>query len=110
MTSPAGQFFARVDFGIILNFTLLVVIYFIVLIIYRVFLSPLANVPGPKLAAATGWYESYYDCLRAGKYIFEIERMHKLFGWYLTFIAAQCKPTYIIAQAQSYGSHLGRST
>ncbi|CAD6587386.1 MAG: hypothetical protein ASARMPREDX12_002831 [Alectoria sarmentosa] len=37
-------------------------------------------IPGPKLAAATGWYEFYYDCLLAGKYIFEIERMHEVYG------------------------------
>ncbi len=82
MASPAGQLLARIDSGILLNLTVVAVIYIIVLVIYRVFLSPLANVPGPKIAAATGWYESYYDCLRAGEYIFEIERMHKLFGWH----------------------------
>ena len=50
------------------------------LVIYRLCLSPLASVPGPKLAAASGWYEFYYDCLLAGKFIFEIERMHKVYG------------------------------
>lgn len=82
MASPAGQFLVRINSGIVLNLTVVAVIYTVVLVIYRLFLSPLANVPGPKIAAATGWYESYYDCLRAGTYMFEIERMHKLFGWH----------------------------
>ncbi|KAI1498012.1 cytochrome P450 [Biscogniauxia marginata] len=53
---------------------------FIYLVIYRLYLSPLAKFPGPKLAAATSWYEFYYDCWLNGKYIFEIENMHKKYG------------------------------
>ncbi|MCJ1454023.1 hypothetical protein MMC28_004373 [Mycoblastus sanguinarius] len=54
--------------------------YLTALVIYRIYLSPLARIPGPKLAGATGWYEFYYDCLQAGRYIFEIERMHRVYG------------------------------
>ncbi|KAI0420251.1 cytochrome P450 [Xylaria grammica] len=50
------------------------------LVFYRLYLSPLAKFPGPKLAAATGWYEFYYDYWLNGQYIFEIERMHKRYG------------------------------
>ena len=56
--------------------------YLTALVIYRIYLSPLARIPGPKLAGATGWYEFYYDCLQAGRYIFEIERMHRVYGLY----------------------------
>ena len=59
---------------------LLVAMSTVTLLTYRLYLSPLAKVPGPKLAAATGWYEFYYDCCLAGKYIFEIERMHNIYG------------------------------
>ena len=49
-------------------------------VFYRLYLSPLAKFPGPKLAAATAWYEFYYDCICHGKYTFEIARMHRQYG------------------------------
>ncbi|KAG0645611.1 Cytochrome P450 monooxygenase [Hyphodiscus hymeniophilus] len=48
--------------------------------IYRLWLSPLAEFPGRKLAALTGWYETYFDCMKRGRYWVEIERMHKEYG------------------------------
>ncbi|RDL32362.1 uncharacterized protein BP5553_08818 [Venustampulla echinocandica] len=50
------------------------------LAIYRLYLSPLAAFPGPKLAALTGWYEAYFDLLRRGRYWVEIERLHEIYG------------------------------
>ncbi|RDW72537.1 uncharacterized protein DSM5745_07709 [Aspergillus mulundensis] len=55
-------------------------IYSAWLVIYRLYLHPLARFPGPRLAAATGWYEFYYDALKGGTYIHEIERMHIKYG------------------------------
>jgi len=50
--------------------------------IYRVYLSPLAKFPGPKLAALTSWYEGYYDCIKngGGRYYVEISKMHDKYG------------------------------
>ena len=56
------------------------VLYLIGLVVYRLFLSPIANIPGSKLAAATGWYETYYDVYKGGKFIFEIEKWHQQYG------------------------------
>ena len=50
------------------------------LAVYRLWLSPLAKIPGPKLAAATGWYEFWYDCVRVGRFSFEIDRIHEVYG------------------------------
>lgn len=66
-----------------LNLAIVVILcftWFLWLIFWRLFYSPLAGFPGPKLAAATGWYEFYFDFWKRGKYIFEIERMHEVYG------------------------------
>jgi len=47
---------------------------------YRLYLSPLAEFPGPKLAALTGWYETYYDCMKDGSFWTQIEQFHKQYG------------------------------
>jgi hypothetical protein len=61
-------------------FTLIVILYSIGLVVYRLFLHPVAKFPGPKLAAASFWYEFYYDVVRRGRYFKEIEKMHAQYG------------------------------
>jgi hypothetical protein len=60
--------------------TALCVVRWVSLVVWRLLFSPLARFPGPKLAAATGWYEFYFDYFYNGKYVFEIERMHDAYG------------------------------
>lgn len=48
--------------------------------IYRLYFHPLSKFPGPKLAALTLWYETYYDVWQKGKFVYEIERMHQKYG------------------------------
>ena len=55
-------------------------IYACVTMLYRLCFSPLAGFPGPKIAAATGWYEFYFDVIKRGKYFYEIEKMHRQYG------------------------------
>src|SRR5262245_41505928 len=50
------------------------------LAIYRLYLHPLAKFPGRKLAAVTMWYEFYYDVIKRGQYVFEIQKMHEEYG------------------------------
>ena len=54
--------------------------YCVVGVIYRLFFHPLAKFPGPRLAAATQWYEFYYDCIQFGQYTFKIARLHEKYG------------------------------
>ena len=56
------------------------IVYSTTIVIYRLYFSPLSKFPGPKLAAATGWYEFFYDYWLSGRYIFKIQRMHEVYG------------------------------
>ncbi|KAI8623119.1 cytochrome P450 family protein [Xylariaceae sp. FL1651] len=55
-------------------------LYVLGLVVHRLFISPIAGFPGPKLAAATSWYELYYDVVKKGTYLFQIEKMHEKYG------------------------------
>jgi hypothetical protein len=48
--------------------------------IQRLVLSPIASIPGPRLAAVTYWYEIYYDAWKPGQYAFKIKRLHEEYG------------------------------
>uniref|UniRef100_A0A0D2XPL1 Uncharacterized protein n=1 Tax=Fusarium oxysporum (strain Fo5176) TaxID=660025 RepID=A0A0D2XPL1_FUSOF len=39
-----------------------------------------SNVPGPKVAAATSWYEFYQDVILDGHYIKDYPRLHERYG------------------------------
>ncbi|KAH8150612.1 uncharacterized protein LAJ45_05308 [Morchella importuna] len=62
-----------------------VVLYYVALVIYRVFFHPLAKFPGPKKAAATGWYRSYYDVWMQGEMPRQIAVLHKKYGRIVRF-------------------------
>ncbi|KAL2061155.1 hypothetical protein VTL71DRAFT_7428 [Oculimacula yallundae] len=47
---------------------------------WRIYFSPLAKFPGPKLAAATLLYEMYYEIVKGGQYMFIIRDMHEKYG------------------------------
>lgn len=66
--------------NILTTVIVLVFLYTAVLVIYRLYLSPLANFPGRNLAALTLWYEFYYDYFKRGKYVWEIADMHAKYG------------------------------
>ncbi|KAJ4398691.1 hypothetical protein N0V85_006217 [Neurospora sp. IMI 360204] len=59
---------------------LLATLYTLYIAIYRLYLSPLASIPGPRLAALTQWYEFYYDVILHGQYTFKIIELHKQYG------------------------------
>lgn len=53
--------------------------YRFVVIIYRLLFSPLAKFPGPKLAAATSWYEAFFD-LRSKNFPDVLSDLHDKYG------------------------------
>jgi hypothetical protein len=50
--------------------------------VYRLTLHPLAKFPGPKLAAFTGWYETYFEIFggHGNTIYFKIQRWHEKYG------------------------------
>ncbi|TGO83795.1 hypothetical protein BPOR_0592g00050 [Botrytis porri] len=49
----------------------------------RLYFHPLSKIPGPRLAAATSWYEFYYNAIRDGIYSRSFEQMHTDYSSYL---------------------------
>ncbi len=47
---------------------------------YRLFFSPLAKFPGPKLAALTRKYELYYEAVQNYEYLWKIKKLHQQYG------------------------------
>ena len=86
-----------------LSLVCLLAAYVTALSIYRLYFSPLARFPGPKLAAATLWYEFYYDVVKRGRYTWKIAELHAQYG-----APSPCTPPRSVnscgtpLQAQSY--------
>ena len=67
--------------NVVLAFWTLVVGRFILLGLYRITLHPLAGFPGPKLAAWTSLYETYYGAFKDGEWIFkQYKDIHPKYG------------------------------
>ena len=58
----------------------LLLFYVIFVLLHRLVLSPLANIPGPKLAAVTGFYEMYYDLVQKARFPWKIVELHRKYG------------------------------
>src|SRR4051812_42279812 len=59
------------------------ILYAIGLGIYRLYFSPLAKFPGPRLAALTHWYEVWYDLFAkggGGQFTWKVKEMHEKYG------------------------------
>lgn len=61
-------------------------IYLAGLAIYRLYFSPIAKFPGPKLAALSKWYEFYYEVVLKGQFTFHIQELHKKYGMSIPFL------------------------
>jgi hypothetical protein len=80
-----------------------IIAYILYGVIWRLWLSPVARFPGSKLAAVTFWYEFYYDVIKGGAYVYEIERMHAKYGTSSPFI--KWRPHPLTRQNRSDRSH-----
>lgn len=50
------------------------------LLFYRLFLHPLACVPGPVVARLTSWWEVYENVWKGGHLPFELRKLHQVYG------------------------------
>jgi hypothetical protein len=86
MDSPSSKLISSLAltghqlFDIVLSSLIVLCFYTIGIGIYRLYLSPLARFPGPKLAALTQWYETYYDVYLDGKFLLHLEQLHEIYG------------------------------
>jgi hypothetical protein len=71
-------------FDVVVTALTLLAISLITLSVYRLYLHPLANVPGPNFAALTSWHELWYDCFQGGggQHAFKMREMHDRYGRY----------------------------
>jgi hypothetical protein len=70
-----------------LNFNSLIITSVVTLVAWtlyialrRLALSPIAGVPGPKLAALTTMYAAYYDVFYPAQYVLKIKELHGIYG------------------------------
>lgn len=54
--------------------------YIVYGIVWRLYFSPIAEFPGPKLAAISMLYEIYHEIVLGGKYTFKIKELHEKYG------------------------------
>ncbi|PBK62229.1 cytochrome P450, partial [Armillaria solidipes] len=49
-------------------------------VLSRLVFHPLRTFPGPKIAALTSWYVAYWETIRDGMLVKELERLHRIYG------------------------------
>jgi hypothetical protein len=57
-----------------------IILWALTTVLYRLYFHPLAKFPGPKIAAATRWYEFYHEIYRGGRYYQVIDAMQDRYG------------------------------
>ncbi|KAL4902756.1 hypothetical protein BDW74DRAFT_169343 [Aspergillus multicolor] len=61
----------------LLSLAILLGTYLVFLVATRLCLHPLRNIPGPKLAGLTEWYEFYFDVVANGTLVKNLPRLHE---------------------------------
>jgi hypothetical protein len=79
-----------------------VVLYGVGLVVYRLYLHPLAKFPGPKLAAVTSFYEGYFEIVLKGQYSRQISKLHDVYGEFC--VGSRCRSNGAVSRvAHSLG-------
>jgi hypothetical protein len=57
-----------------------VLLWIVIVVTYRLYLHPLSHIPGPRAAAATDLYKTYFNATGGSKFYLQIEKLHQKFG------------------------------
>lgn len=71
---------SRPSLALLTASTIIWIVYLFGLAIHRLYFSPLAKFPGPRLAALSKFYEFYYEVVLQGQFTFHIQKLHKKYG------------------------------
>ncbi|KAI0204166.1 cytochrome P450 [Astrocystis sublimbata] len=56
-------------------------LYLVGLVVYRLRFHPLSKFPGPRVAAATAWYEAFFDLAPpGGQFMHKLDELHEHYG------------------------------
>lgn len=67
-------------YAVFFGLSLFYLAYGLCVAVYRIYLSPLSHIPGPKIAIATSWYECFYDVWKRGVYYRKVKEFHQKYG------------------------------
>ena len=80
----ASSFFSfesiSIPWTVFVSILLALLVYTVYGAAWRLYLSPIAHIPGPRFAALTLWNEFYYDVVLCGRYTFKIGEYHQKYG------------------------------
>ena len=66
--------------GTLISLTVLGLLYTGILVIYRLWFSPISHFPGPFLARVTYFYEFYHNWFKLGTFYLRVKEMHDKYG------------------------------
>ena len=55
-------------------------LYLVGFVVGRLYSHPLSNIPGPKLAAISRLYITYFNATGGSKFYLQVEELHKRYG------------------------------
>ena len=89
--------------------TTTITLYYSSRCIYNLYFHPLHKFPGPKLAAIGSFLEFYYDVVKDGTYLWEIEKMHLKYGKEdVLFPVSPLRLSYTIQPGEAYNCQKGQ--
>jgi hypothetical protein len=68
------------EMSVIYSFSCTIVFGTIIILAWRLLFHPLRGFPGPFIAAASSWYEFYYDFIQGGTFVQQFPELHKRYG------------------------------